>query len=59
MSMKSTVEVEVEGDRWRLVTHTPIYTVTWDFTLGEEVTLPAHQGGEIKVKREERRVRGV
>ncbi|XP_050696753.1 fatty acid-binding protein homolog 5-like [Eriocheir sinensis] len=48
LSMKPTVEVKVEGNRWRLVTHTPASTLTWSFTLGQEVTLTSSQGGETK-----------
>lgn len=49
LSVKPSVEVQVEGDKWKLVTHTPVSTVTWSFTLGSEVKLPTNQGGEVTV----------
>lgn len=48
LSVKPTVVVEVEGDKWKLVTHTPASTVTWTFTLGAEVTLPTNDGREVR-----------
>ncbi|XP_045129889.1 fatty acid-binding protein-like [Portunus trituberculatus] len=47
-SVKPSVVIEVEGDKWKLVTHTPASTITWDFTLGTEVTLPTNEGREVK-----------
>lgn len=50
LSVKPRLEVKVEGDKWKIVTHTPASTLTWSFTLGEEVTVPNSEGGETQVR---------